>query len=59
MRIFKYQDQDGEHTITDEEILDSYYPYWKEQMRKVDKENQISPELCIEDFIVIHWAHEE
>lgn len=54
-----YQDQGGVHTISDEEILASYYPHWQEQMRKVGKEHLISPEACIEDFVVVHWAYKQ
>lgn len=53
---YRYESQDGRHDITEEEILRTYYPYWQEQMRKVGKEALISPEACIEDFIVVHWA---
>lgn len=42
--------------MSEKEILDSYWDYWCEQMRKVDKEDEISKERCIEDWCVIHWA---
>lgn len=58
MRIFKYIDQDGEHTITDKEIIEQYYPYWQMGMKRIGKVDQISEEGCIEDFIVVHWASE-
>jgi hypothetical protein len=58
MRYFKYNDQDGDKFVSEQDILETYYSYWKEQMIKVGKENLISPELCIEDFIVVHWARE-
>lgn len=54
---YRYQDQDGEHEITRDEILAQYFPYWSEQMRRVGKADQISEESCIEDFMVVHWAY--
>jgi hypothetical protein len=57
-RYFKYDDLDGVHTVTDEEILREYFPYWQEQMRKVGREHMISPENCIEDFVAVNWAEE-
>ena len=58
MKKFKYQDQEGEHIITEDEIITQYYPYWCNQMKKVGKGNEISIENCIEDFLTIHWAWE-
>ena len=58
MRKFKFLDQDGEHVITEDEIIIQYYPYWCNQMKKVNKENEISVKNCIKDFITIHWAWE-
>ena len=45
-------------TISEDELLKSYYPYWQKQMLKVGKADLITPENCIEDFMVIHWASE-
>ena len=63
-RRWRYQEpgDDGEPTlvtVTEGEIRRLYYPYWKKQMRKVGKQDQISFENCIEDWIVVHWAEEE
>ncbi len=55
---YKYQDPSGEYIITREEILKQYYTWWCEQMRKVNKESEISEEACIQDFIIVHWAWE-
>ena len=63
-RRWRYDEQGGtEETnvvveLTDSEILDQYYEYWKTQMTKVGKADQISPEACIEDFVVVNWAWE-
>ena len=58
MRQFKVQDQDGEHIYTEDYIREHYFPYWKEMMIKVKKENEISFESCLEDWIVVNWAEE-
>jgi hypothetical protein len=58
MRHFKYQDQDGEHTFSEAQILADYYPYWQEQVRRVGREHLISPENCIEDWVAVNWAEE-
>ncbi len=70
MKIFKYVEP---HEVTDEpvtvymteqDILDEYWDYWKEQMRNRLIENgdvsneTITHENCIEDFCTIHWAEE-
>jgi hypothetical protein len=57
-RYFKFTDQDGEHNVTDEQILAEYYPYWQEQVRKVGREHLISPENCIEDWVAVNFAEE-
>lgn len=62
MDYYKYLEQgdDGitpvEVRISKQEILDTYYEYWKSQMVRVGKKDQISEDSCVEDFIVIHWA---
>lgn len=58
MKVYCYNDLDGEHKLTELEILKAYYPYWQRKMRKVDKQEQINPRACIEDWVVVHWAWE-
>lgn len=62
MRVFQYNEFDGEkgwvETITEEKILEEYYPYYYERMKEVGKEDEISKERCIEDFLTIHWGWE-
>lgn len=58
MRKFKYQDQDAEYIITEEEIINEYYDYWCKQIFRVHKSPMITIENCIEDFLIIHWAYE-
>lgn len=58
MKYYKYSDQDGDHIISEEQILKEYWDYWRERMEQADKEDLINPENCIYDFCVIHWAFE-
>ena len=46
-------------TITTDEILRDYWPYWKEAMEKAGKHHLISPEACVDDFVVVRWAWEK
>lgn len=63
MRHFRWVEpgDDGEpvvRDITDAGILAEYYPYWCNQLRAIGREHLISPEACVEDFVVVHWAEE-
>jgi hypothetical protein len=51
-------DQDGTHEITEEEIKELYFPYYKSNMNKIGKGNEATFENCLEDFKVINWAYE-
>ena len=46
-------------TVSEQQILDSFYDFWVEKMKKIGKESLISKEKCIEDWVTIHWAWEE
>ena len=57
----RYQCNDypsGFRILTEQEILDEYYGYWCDRMRKAGKEDEISKELCIEDWILVNYAWE-
>lgn len=65
MRRFKYLDPptprypDGEvRVFKEEDIRMLYYPYWSEKMKKAGKEDLISFENCLEDWMVVNWAEE-
>jgi len=63
MRKFQYGeiDDDGNDvlvTVTEEEIISIYGPYWEKQMVMVGKGMLISKERCIEDWVIINWAYE-
>ena len=60
-RIWRYvepgdDDQPVTVVMTDAEILEEYFPWWSVQMRKVGKDTLITPENCIDDWVVVHWA---
>lgn len=57
-RLFCYNDLDGLHTLTEQEILNLYFPHWSEQMKLRGKEELISEEHCLEDWIIVNWAWE-
>lgn len=45
-------------TVTEEDIIRDYYPYWEMKMKHVGKEDLISKENCIEDWKTVNWAKE-
>jgi len=57
-RVFRYQDQGGVHVITWGEIIEQYYPFWCAGMCSIGKQNQVSEQNCVDDFVVVHWAEE-
>jgi len=44
--------------MSEEQILAEYFPHWQAQLRRLGRDHLISPELCIEDWIAVHWACE-
>ena len=65
MRKYKYvepgeNDEPVEFIVTEEDIIRDYFPFWLEQMKKVNKDPGIIThavlDSCIEDFCVVHWA---
>lgn len=52
-------------TMSEKEVLDSYYPYWVMQIKKVHgtdyfltRSKQELDRQCIEDWVVVNWAYE-
>ena len=49
-------------TLSEQEILDSFYPYWYNRMcKKYGKEHvdaNFSKKECIEDWVIENWAWE-
>jgi hypothetical protein len=62
MRLFEicYPTDDGDKVeiLTEEEVMQQYYPYWCSKMIEVGREHLINKETCIEDWIVGNWAVE-
>jgi hypothetical protein len=53
---WRYNDLDGVHEISEEQILLTYYPYWVTQMMQLRRFDLISPEHCVDDWATVHWA---
>lgn len=58
-----YPDTDGsdiEETLTENDIIATYYPYWSKRMiMKVGTDvfqKCYTTEDCIQDWVVVHWA---
>lgn len=60
MRYFQIWDYDNPEAtlVSEEEILETYFPYWKEQLTKQGKLDYINTEECIRDWVTLHWAIE-
>lgn len=58
MRIWCYNELGCDKVLlyTERMILEEYYTYWCEQMKKADKAHLIMKEFCIEDWVVVNWA---
>ena len=67
MRYFTYHEPDDngvdqQRTLSEEDIRKEYWTYWYSQMCKkygkshVDKNYSFTD--CIDDWAVVHWAHE-
>jgi hypothetical protein len=51
----------GQHvqeTWSEDQIIASYYTYWVTKMIECGKAEEMSRELCIEDWKTVHWAHQ-
>ena len=67
MRYYSFNEQDDKgndvvQTMSEDEIREEYYPWWKERMIKKYGEEEFkkrwSFEECLEDWIAVHWAWE-
>ena len=50
--------QDVVETWSEDQIIASYYPYWKERMIAAYPDAPLSRDMCIEDWCTVHWAIE-
>ena len=51
----------GQHVVetwSEEQIIESYYPYWAQKMVMNKPNSNLSKESCIDDWCVVHWAVE-
>jgi hypothetical protein len=57
MRYYKYIDPSGEYLVSEQEILETYAPWWIERMkRKFGSEVQWTNQNIIDDWCIVHWA---
>jgi 3-hydroxy-3-methylglutaryl CoA synthase len=55
-RFWKYQDQGGEYVFDENEILQQYFPHWSRHAQNAGHTRGLTPQNCIDDFAVVHWA---
>jgi len=58
MKSYLSCDPDGDQVLTEDQIIAEFWDYWCTQMRRVGKEDMITRERCLEDWITINWAEE-
>ena len=59
MKFYRYDEPDNESIVlSEEQIINSYYPIWSKKMKELGKDDLISKEKCIEDWCTVHWAYE-
>lgn len=55
-------DNDVVETLSEDEIIAQYYPYWSGRMIEKYGQEEFdetwSKKECIEDWVVVHWAWE-
>ena len=55
-------DNDVVETLSEDEIIAQYYPYWSSRMIEKYGQKEFdktwSKKECIEDWVVVHWAWE-
>ena len=55
-------DTDIVETFSEDEIIDQYYPWWSDKMRKKYGEEYFEKTYCekdcIDDWVVVNWAWE-
>ena len=63
MKRYIYTEFDGDDSrdviLTEKEILDYYWNYWSSAQWSAGVDPiDITPEDCILDFVLVHWAQE-
>jgi len=46
------------YTLTEEEIIDSYYVHWSREMCHQRKDHLVTKDNCIDDWVAVNWAWE-
>lgn len=47
-----------EEVLTEQQVLDYYFPHWSKEMKSVGLGALVNHEKCIEDWILTHYAIE-
>ena len=63
VRYWEYVEPDSNYDpliyrISEHAILSTYGPWWYATMNRLGRHKIATPENCIHDFIVTHWAEE-
>lgn len=58
MKYYIFYEPGSINVISDKRIIETYFDWWSNKMKSVNKSALISEENCIEDFCVVHWATE-
>ena len=67
MRYYSFNEQDDKgndvvQTMSEDEIREEYYGFWKQQMIKKYGEEEFNKtwsfEDCLDDWVVVNWAWE-
>jgi hypothetical protein len=63
LKRYIYTEFDGDDSrdviLTEKEILDYYWKYWSSAQWSAGVDPiDITPEDCIQDFVLVHWAEE-
>ena len=46
------------YTLTEEEIIDSYYFHWSREMCRQRLDYLVTKDNCIDDWVAVNWAWE-
>jgi len=63
LKRYIYTEFDGDDSrdviLTEKEILDYYWKYWSSAQWSAGVDPiDITPEDCVQDFVLVHWAEE-
>ena len=63
MKYWKYvveEDYEGEHfgfsLISEKDIIKDYFPEWERDMKSMGREDEISYENCIQEWVIYYQA---